>query len=165
MPMGLSPDEMRSIFQRTTIIRRPTFGIVSGYHELPYVCLGRSCEQGYATTKVRGKVHVSPQFIIRPEQYAPTYGEVFGEENVDTALAGRIFGFLGFRSKPVECKSDHLDVSHLSVSVDRALAEALDELERREDITTGVIITPDSRYYVLSIERFISSIVEDEFNV
>jgi len=89
---------------------------------------------------------------------------VFGEENVDVALSGRVFGVLGFRSRPVECKSEHLAVRHLESAVDSALSATLDELERREDLTTGVIITPDSRYYLISIERFISTILEDEFN-
>jgi hypothetical protein len=160
--MGLSSDEMREIFQRTVIVRRPTYGIVSGYHELPYVCLGASCEGGYETTEVRGKVQVSPRFVIRPSQYAPTYNEVFGEDNVDVALTGRLFGFLGFRTKPVECKSESLQVKHLAASVDTALASTLDDLERQEDITTGVIVTPNSRYYLVSIERFISSVLDDE---
>lgn len=154
---------MREVFRQTRILRTPTYGIVRGYHELPYVCLGASCESGYETTRVSGRVQVSPRFIIRPEHYAPTYGEVFGNENVDVALAGRVFGFLGFRAKPVECKSEHLEVQHLNHSLERAIGETLDALERHEDITTGVIVTPDSRYYVISIERFVSSILEDEF--
>lgn len=161
--MSISPEEMRAIFERTTVVKKPTYGIVSGYHELPYVCLGRSCETGYETTRVQGKVQVSPRFIIRPQNYLPTYDEVFGEDNVDVALAGRVFGFLGFRSKPVECRSEHLEVKHVNASIDRALSETLDALERSEDICTGVIITPDSRYFAISIERFISSILEDEF--
>lgn len=155
---------MREIFMRTQVVRRPTYGIISGYHELPYVCIGESCEQGYATTKVRGKVQVSPQFVIRPQQYGDTYANVFGEDNVDVALAGRVFGFMGFRSRPVECKSEHLEVQHLSASVDSALSTVLDELERHEDISTGVIVTPDSRYYLISIERFITTVLDDEFN-
>ena len=163
--MGLSPQEMRDIFQRTSIARKPTYGIVSGYHELPYVCLGESLEGGSRTTQVRGKILVSPRFLIRPSHYEPTYGEVFGEDNVDGALAGRVFGVMGFRSKPVECKSEHLQVQHLDVSIDRALAEVIDELERHEDITTGVFITPNSRYYLISVERFITSILEEEFRL
>jgi len=161
--MSMTPEEMREVFRQTKVVRRPTYGIVSGYHELPYVCLGEACEEGYATTEVRGKVQVSPQFIIRPERYLPTYKDIFGEENVDIELSGRIFGFLGFRSRPVECKSEHLEVRHTKHSVETALSATLDELERREDITTGVIITPNSRYYLVSVERFISTILEDEF--
>lgn len=163
--MGLSTDDMREIFQGTVIVRKPTYGIVSGYHELPYVCMGSSFESGRTSTRVTGKVHVSPRFLIRPQHYEPSYGEIFGEENVDNALMGRVFGFLGFRNKPLECTSEHLDVKHLDLSVDQVLAQTMDELERCEDITTGVIITPNTRYYPISVERFISTIVEDEFTL
>ncbi|MDQ1257926.1 MAG: hypothetical protein QG656_2534 [Candidatus Hydrogenedentes bacterium] len=162
--MGLNAEEMRQIYQSTEIVRRPTYGIISGYHELPYVCVGASFEPGRQTTEVRGKIQVSPRFVIRPSHYEPSYGEVFGEDNVDLSLAGRLFGFLGFRARPVECKSEHLEVKHVDASVDRVLSGVLDELERFEDITTGVIVTPNSRYYPVSIERFISTILEDEFS-
>lgn len=160
----LSYNEMREIFQRTEIVRKPTYGIISGYHELPYICLGVCVDPAYATTQVRGRVHVSPRFIIRPSQYEPRYEEIFGEHNVDGQLAGRLFGFLGFRGKPVECKSEHLELRNLEVSMDHVLGEVLDELERQEDITTGVIVTPNSRYYPVSIERFIASVLEEEFS-
>lgn len=163
--MGLTADEMRDIFVRTVIVRRPTYGIVSGYHELPYVCLGSSLESGRQTTEVRGKVHVSPRFVIRPAHYEPSYEDIFGAEHTDEALMGRIFGFLGFRGKPVDCKSEYMQVTQRDLSVERVLEGVLDELERKEDITTGVIITPNSRYYPVSVERFISSVVEDEFSV
>lgn len=158
-------ENLRAIFDQTRIIRKPTYGIISGYHELPYICLGASTEDSYKTMRVRGKVQVSPRFIIRPQHCEPSYGDIFGEENIDSTLVGRVFGFLGFRGKPVECKSDSLEVSQLGSAVDDVLSDTLDELERFEDITTGVIITPNSRYYPVSLERFISSIVEEEFNV
>jgi len=162
--MSLNAEEMRWIFKRTVIVRRPTYGIVSGYHELPYICLGESEEPGFRCTRVRGKIQVSPRFVIRPSQYHPRYGEIFGEDNVDTELSGRMFGFLGFRERPVECKSEDLSLDHLDSSIDEALSESLDELERYEDITTGVIITPNSRYYPVSLERFIASILGEEFS-
>lgn len=161
--MSLSGDELRDLYRRTEIVRRPRHGIVKGYHELPYICLGEGLPHGRGTTRVKGRVHVSPRFVIRPAHYLPKYGEVFGEGNVDMELTGRIFGFLGFPNAPVECQSEFLDVQQLEMPVDRALAESLDELERYEDLTTGVIITPDSRYYPVSVERFIASIVDQEF--
>ncbi len=161
----LSHDEMRDIYQRTRIVCKPTFGIISGYHELPYVCLGESLEEDYRTTQVRGKIQVSPRFIIRPAHYEPTYEKIFGKENVDVELAGRIFGFLALRDRPVECASEHLEVRHLKETLDGALESVLDERDRNEDIRTGVIITPNSRYYPVSIERFIASVLDEEFSV
>ena len=161
MPLG--SEEMQEIFERTVIVRRPTYGIVKGYHELPYVCLGKSIGDGGRTTQVKGKIKVSPRFVIRPQHLEPSYEEIFGEENVDMELSGRMFGFLGFRGRPVECKSEHLELKHLDTSIDDVLSQTISELERMEDITTGVLITPDARYYPVSLERFISSVLDDEF--
>jgi len=162
--LSLSRDEIQDIFQRTVIVRKPTYGIVRGYHELPYICLGESDKQGSKTACVRGKIQVSPQFVIRPSHYSPKYGEIFGEDNMDLALAGRIFGFIGFPQKPVECTSEHIEFKYLEISVEQALAQNIDELERKEDITTGLIITPSSRHFPVSIERFITSVLDDEFS-
>lgn len=161
--MSITNDDIREIFRQTVVVRKPTYGIVSGYHELPYVCLGESIESGATTTRVKGKVHVSPRFVIRPPHLDPSYQEIFGEDNVDVELAGRVFGFLGFQNRPVECKSEYLEVKHLDASIDQLLKETMDELDKVEDITTGVIITPNARYYPVSVECFISSVLDDEF--
>ena len=155
--------ELRDIFAQTVVVRKPRYGIVSGYHEIPYVCLGESWESGRRTTLVRGKVQVSPQFVIRPSHYNSSYEDIFGSEHTDAALVGRIFGYLGFRERPVECKSEYLDVQHLDASIDRVLSGELDQLERREDITTGVLISPNPQYFPVSVERLISAVLEDEF--
>lgn len=163
--MSLSQHEMKAMYDQTVVVRQPRFGIVTGYHELPYVCLGEAIESGFQTTRIAGKVHVSPRFVLRPAQFEPSYDEIFGEEYTDDALVGRIFGFLGFQGRPVECTSESLSVEHLDASIDRVLNETLDELERMEDITTGVIITPNPQYFPVSIERFITSVLEEEFRV
>lgn len=163
--MTVSPDELRQIYRRTVIVRKPTYGIVRGYHELPYICLGASFNPGTSAMRVRGKVHVSPKLLLRPKHYDPSYEDIFGEDNVDGELAGRVFGFLGFPDKPVECTSEFLDLKFEKESVDQLLSHSLEELDRQEDISTGVLITPNSRYFPVSIERFISSILDDEFAV
>jgi hypothetical protein len=161
--MTLSPWEMRDIFDRTVIVKRPTYGIIKGYHELPYICLGSALDNAEGALCVRGRIHVSPQFIIKPKHYKSSYGDIFGEDDVDVSIAGRIFGFLGFPNKPIECSLEQLELKHFPGTVDDLLSTSLDDLERKEDITTGVIITPESRYYQISLERFISHIVDDEF--
>ncbi len=161
--MSLSREEIYRIFSETVIIKKPRYGIIKGYHELPYICLGDALEPRYGSLCVRGRIHVSPQFVIKPSYYKAKYSDLFGED-VNMEIAGRIFGFIGFPDKPVECKSEFLEVTHLEANIDTALANSLDELERKEDITTGIFITPDSRYYPISIERFITSILDDEFS-
>jgi len=49
--------------------------------------------------------------------------------------------------------------------MEEAQARVLDELERKEDIETGVIASPDVRYFPVSIEKFIFSILKDEFGI
>lgn len=163
--MSLTEHEIKRLFRATVIIQKPTYGIISGYHELPYICLGPNYDSDTGTLRIKGKIQVSPRFVIRPEHLMPSYREIFGDENVDFEIAGRMFGFLGFPQRPVECKSEHIEVSRLEESVDQVLAKTMDELERMEDIATGVILTPNTRYYPVSIERFISGILDDEFNV
>ena len=163
--MSLDGIEMRAIFDNTVIVRGPRYGIIKGYHELPYVCLSEAIEPGYKTTRVMGKVMVSPQFVITPQSYGPSYEEIFGSEHVDKELVGRMFGFMGFRDKPVECKSEYMNVEHTDRTIDQMLSETLDDLERREDITSGVLICPNAQYYPISVEKFISSILDDEFNL
>ena len=157
----LSLEEMRLIYEGTEIIRRPTYGIVKGYHTLPYYCLGVTGEMEDETLKVHGTVHVSPRFVIRPEHLAENYGEMFGE--VDEELTGRVFGYMGFRGRPVEVSSEDLKVERLQRDPRDVLDQVMDTLAREEDITTGVIVTPSARYYQIAIERFIASVVEDEF--
>lgn len=163
--MSLDPESMRRIFRGTVIVRKPTYGIVRGYHELPYVCLGPSFEAGYETATIRGKVQVSKQFVIRPSHYSPRYEDIFGADNVDLEIAGRMFGFMGFPKRPLEFKSEYLEIEHGNETVDDLLSQCLDDLERREDITTGVLISPDNRYFPVSVERFIASVLDDEFSI
>lgn len=162
--MSLTEHEMKRLFRKTVIIQKPRYGIISGYHELPYVCLGANYDSDTGTLRIKGKIHVSPRFVIRPEHLMPRYQDIFGEDNVDIEIAGRMFGFLGFPQRPVECKSEHLEVTRLEESVDQVLAKTMDELERMEDIATGVILSPNTRYYPVSVERFITSILDEEFN-
>jgi len=143
--MSLNQSEIQALYQGPVIIRGPRFGIASGYHELPYICLGESIAPGCGTTRVKGRVQVSPRFVVRPQHFEPSYDEIFGEEHTDAGLVGRLFGYLGFRGHPVECSSEQLEVKHLEAGVERVLNETLDEMERMEDITTGVFIAPDAR--------------------
>lgn len=163
--MALSPQQMRAIYENTHVVRRPTYGIITGYHELPYFCLGQDHDRGTGTVRVRGKIQVSPRFIIRPAHLSPRYEEIFGSENVDLEIAGRFFGFLGFPDKPVEIKSEEFELTHLPENLDEAVNNVLDQMARHEDIRSGVIVTPDSRYFPVSVERFIASILDDEFRV
>lgn len=153
----------REIFEETEILRKPTTGFVAGYHVLPYILLGRSLREADNVVEIRGKINVSPKFVISPEHLGPTYGELFGSEEIDEAIVGRIFAFAYLKKHQVNIQSDELAVTKIEKGLESAIASVLDELERKEIINTGVIITPNIRFYPISIEKLILKILDCEF--
>ena len=156
---------MQHIFDETRIVKRPTHGIVTGYHRLPYILLGESKERHDRSLEIRGRINVSPRFVWHPNYPGIKYEEMFGEDNIEPALVGRVFGFLAFRGKPVNFESEYLKVKEKEMRTERLIEAVLDELERKEDIETGVVQTPDVRFFPVSIERFIASIVGEELGL
>ena len=153
----------REIFEETEILKRPITGIVAGYHLLPYILLGRSYETGENVIEIRGKINVSPKFVISPEQLGPTYGDLFGEDGLDESIVGRIFAFQYLKKHQVNIESEDFMVKNIEKGLDSVLASVLDELERKEIINTGVIVTPNIRFYPVSIEKFILKMLDREF--
>src|SRR5262247_1362116 len=93
--------------------------------------------------------HVLPYILVAPEHDQPARAvEVRGRIKVSPRLViaaggdGPTYGDLFGES--------HLD-------------RVLDELSRREVIDTGVIVSPDARFYPLSLDRFIREILDQEF--
>lgn len=156
---------MQHVFQETRILKKPTYGIVSGYHQLPYVLLGESQHRPDRTLEIRGQINVSPRWVWHPDYPGIKYEEMFGKENVEAALIGRVFGFLAFRGKPVNFESEYIKVNEKEVRTEQLIESVLDELERKEDLKTGVVHTPDVRFFPVSIERFIASIVSEELGL
>jgi hypothetical protein len=156
---------LQHVFQETHIIKKPTHGIVVGYHRLPYILLGESRERHDRSLEVRGQINVSPRLVWHPDYHGLKYEELFGEENIEPALVGRVFGFLALRGKPVNFESEYFKVKEMEMNSDQLIDAVLDELERKEDIETGVVHSPDVRFFPVSIERFIASIVGEELGL
>jgi len=153
----------REIFDETEILKKPTTGFVAGYHNLPYILLGRSHESEREIVEIRGKISVSPKFIISPEHLGPTYGEMFGAGEIDESITGRIFAFPYLKKQQVDIQSEELTVTNLNREMESVIAAVFDELERKEIINTGVIVTPNIRFYPISIEKLILKILDREF--
>jgi hypothetical protein len=153
----------REVFEETEILRRPTTGFVAGYHVLPYILLGRSSHKQDSVVEIRGKISVSPKFVISPEHLGPTYGEMFGYDEIDENIVGRIFAFPYIRKNHVNIKSEELTITNIETAMEQALSTVLDELERKEIINTGVILTPNIRLYPVSLEKFILKLLDKEF--
>jgi hypothetical protein len=158
------PEYLKKVFEDTQVLRRPVSGIVSGYHVLPYILVGPDEEQHQHSVEIRGRIRVSPRLIISPRQAGQTYGELFDDpELMDRALVGRIFSFLYARRHNVQLESDDLRIIKADRDPQSQIERALDDLMRGEILDTGLIFSPDVKFYPVSIERFIAEILDREF--
>jgi hypothetical protein len=156
------PEFLRAVFSETEIVRKPLTGIISGYHVLPYILVAPEHDQPARAVEVRGRIKVSPRLVITAGRDGPTYGELFGErELMDQRLVARVFSFR-YASKVV-LESEDLAIRRHQHDPGRHLERVLDELSRREVIDTGVIRSPDARFYPVSLDRFIREILDQEF--
>lgn len=156
------PELIRHVFEATRVVRRPMTGIITGYHVLPYIVVGGERDHPGRSVEVRGRIRVSPRLVIAPGRDGPTYGELFGERDLmHQTLVARVFSF---RYAPrVSLESEDLQIRRQSRDPEGQLERVLEELAQREIINTGVIVSPDARFYPVSIDRFIREILEEEF--
>lgn len=156
------PEWLRHVFEETRVIRRPLTGIITGYHVLPYILVGPEQEQTGRSVEVRGRIRVSPRLVIAPNREGPTYGELFADrELMHQTLVARVFSF---RYAPrVMLESEELRIRHQERAAEVQLERVLEELSQREVINTGVILSPDVRFYPVSVDRFIREILDQEF--
>ncbi|OLC17477.1 MAG: hypothetical protein AUH29_01820 [Candidatus Rokubacteria bacterium 13_1_40CM_69_27] len=156
------PELLRHVFEQTRVIRRPLSGIITGYHVLPYILVGVERDQPGRSVEVRGRIRVSPRLVIAPGREGPTYGELFGErELMHQALVARVFSFR-YASR-VALESEELSIRRQVRDPEGQLERVLEELAQREVINTGVIVSPDARFYPVSVDRFIREILDEEF--
>jgi hypothetical protein len=152
---------LRHVFEETQVVRKPLTGIITGYHVLPYILVGPEHDQPGRSVEVRGRIKVSPRLVIGAGS-GPTYGEMFNEtELMDQRLIARVFSFR-YASR-VSLESEELRIRRQERDAHGHLERVLEELSQREVINTGVIATPDVRFYPVSIDRFIREILDQEF--
>src|SRR5437660_11782193 len=152
---------LRHVFDETQVVRKPLTGIITGYHVLPYILVGPEHDQPGRSVEVRGRIKVSPRLVIGSGG-GPTYGEMFQEtELMDQRLIARVFSFR-YASR-VSLESEELKIRRQERDAHGHIERVLEELSQREVINTGVIATPDVRFYPVSIDRFIREILDQEF--
>jgi hypothetical protein len=153
---------LRHVFDETRVVRKPLAGIISGYHVLPYILVGPEHDEPGRSVEVRGRIKVSPRLVIAPRSDAPTYGEVFGEQDLmHHGLVARIFSFR-YASR-LQLESEDLRIQRHDREPARHMERVFEELARREVINTGLIVSPDVRFYPVSVDRFIREILDQEF--
>ena len=155
-------ERLRAVFEQTEVVRKPLTGIIAGYHVLPYVLVAPDEGQAGRTVEVRGRIRVSPRLVLGVGGAGPTYGEVFGEsELMDRSVLARVFSF---RYAPrLRLESEDLQIRRHDREAHQHLDRVVDDLARREVIDTAVILSPDARFYPVSLDRFIREILDQEF--
>jgi hypothetical protein len=157
-------EQLRRIFEDTQVLRKPIAGIVTGYHVLPYVLVGPDEEHAQHSVEIRGKIRVSPRMILTPRHLGQTYEQLFDDPQLmDRTLVGRVFTFLYAHRQNVQLESEELRITRLDRDPRAQIDRALDELMRGEILDTGVIFAPVVKFYPVSLERFISEILDREF--
>lgn len=154
---------MREVYDRTSILRKPISGIVSGYHDLPYIMVTPSDENPSHSVEVNGRISVSPKFIISASTLQESFGDVFDPETFDREIEGRLFSFAYTNNKNLKVESKHFSIENFEENHKEHLDRVLDRLMQKEDTRTGLISSPNFRYYPVSIDRFINEILGREF--
>jgi hypothetical protein len=155
---------LKHLFDTTEILRKPLGGIIAGYHVLPYILVGPQEDRPGHSVEIRGKIKVSPRLVLAPGRAGQTYGELFGDsELMDQALVARVFSFLYSSRHQVTLESEDLRILRSERNPQTQVEHALDELAQREIINTGVILAPNVRFYPVSLDRFITEILDQEF--
>src|SRR5262245_23663907 len=160
------PEFLKHLFATTEIVRKPLTGIISGYHVLPYILVGPQEDRPTHSVEVRGKIKVSPRLVLTPGRLGQTYGELFQErELMDQNLVARVFSFVYSARHQVTLESEDLKIQRWDRDPQAQIERALDELSQREVINTGVILSPNVRFYPVSLDRFITEILDQEFRL
>jgi hypothetical protein len=158
------PEFLKHIFDETQVLRKPISGIIAGYHVLPYILVGPQERRPAHSVEIRGKIKVSPRLVLAPGRAGQTYGDLFKDsELMDQTLVARVFSFLYSSRHQVTLESEDLKIQHVEREPQMQVERALDELSQREVINTGVILSPDVRFYPVSLDRFITEILDQEF--
>ena len=158
------PEFLKSLFERTEILRKPVTGIIAGYHVLPYILVGPQEDKPARAVEIRGRIKVSPRLVLAPVRTGQTYGDLFKDsELMDQTLVARVFSFMYSSKHQVTLESEDLSIQKVERDPQAQIERALDELAQREVINTGVILAPNVRFYPVSLDRFITEILDQEF--
>src|SRR4030095_11778803 len=158
------PEFLKHLFDQTEILRKPVAGIIAGYHVLPYILVGPQESKPAAAVEIRGKIKVSPRLVLAPGRAGQTYGDLFKDpELMDAPRGPRGFSFMYAAKHQVTRESEDLSIQRVDRDPQAQIERALDELAQREVIDTGVILAPNVRFYPVSLDRFITEILDQEF--
>jgi hypothetical protein len=156
---------IQEVFQQTRIVRKPLVGIISGYHQLPYILIAPDDEDSARSIEINGTINVSPKFVISPAQLGETFGDVFDPATFNQDIQGRFFSFAYSRKRNLKIESEYLTIKNIDIRAEEYLDKMHDDLQMLENIKTALIFGPRFQYYPISVDRFVNEIVDREFRV
>jgi hypothetical protein len=156
---------LRKVYATTRIVRKPISGIISGYHELPYILVAPNDENSEHSVEINGTINVSPKFVISPGMLQESFGDVFDAETFDKAIEGRLFSFAYAGKKNLKIESTNFRLTHSEEEAERRLDTVHDRLMQQENTRTGLIFCPRFAVYPVSVDRFITEIIDREMRV
>ncbi len=157
--------QIKDVYHRTTVVRKPISGIVSDYHELPYILVSPDDKDPKYSIKVNGTIKVSPRFVITSDMLGEAFGEVFDPSTFDKDIEARLFSFAYSRRKNVKLENTDFGIATIEEPAREHVDRIHDELLRQENMRTGLIFGPVFKYYPVSLDRFISEILDREFRI
>lgn len=164
-------DRLKHIYKSTDIRRLPMTGIVAGYHALPFTLIGPndegddSSDKSPGSLKLTGKIMVGPKLILSLAPGDERFADMFPEAEpfMDRSIVSRLFTFSTAYRKNYRIRNEHLSVEEFPDGDKELTEKVLNELSRAEIIDMGVIWCPQPRFYPISLERFIASVLDREF--
>ncbi len=155
----------KEVYAMTSVLRKPLSGIVSGYHELPYILVAPDESDPSRSMEISGKITVSPKFVISAEHLGESFAEVFDPATFSDDIQGRLFSFAYSSKRSVKVQSERFSITNHEEKADECVNRINDRLLMQENIRTGLILGPRFKYYPISIDRFINEILDREFRI
>ena len=156
-------NQISEVYQATDILRRPVSGIVSGYHQLPYIFISPDDDNASRSIQINGRINVSPRFVLSAQMLADTFGQVFDPETFEKGLEGRFFSFTYSRAKNLKVENQDFEISNFDERAQEHLNRVHDDLQREENVRTALIFGPKFHFYPVSLDRFLNEILDREF--
>lgn len=155
-------NKLKEIFNATRVIKKPVTGIVSDYHELPYILITPG-KINSDSLQINGKIKVSPKIVLSAASLEESFGSVFDPKTFSSDIEGRLFSFVFSNKRNLKVENEDFHVKELDENSDLLLNKIHDQLMQKEDITTALIYGPEFDFYPVSIDKFINEILSREF--
>ena len=126
--------------------------------ELPYIFLSKSIAGVNDTAVRKGKIIVSKPSIVLPHQIPQLFGFDFEKLGLSENSVVNFFLLRGLRYPSLKYNNESYSVDIFEKSLSEARKSFATDLERKEDVHTGLVVGPDD-VWPFSVMIFIASVV------